>query len=88
MRPWPPSNPLPRARGRARHHSPPHLPPLATPSLGYNKIGSAGGAAIAEALKVNTTLKELDLSLNPLGGEAEQMVRAAVEGREGFELYT
>ena len=51
-----------------------------------NKIGSAGGAAIAEALKVNTTLKLLDLIANDLDGEAEQMVRAAVEGREGFDL--
>ena len=86
MRPWPPSNPLPRARGRARHHSPPR-PPLATSRLDYNKIGSAGGAAIAEALKVNTTLKTLGLGNNELDAEAEQMVRAAVEGREGFTLY-
>ena len=35
---------------------------------------------------MNTALKELDLRGNALGGEAKQMVRAAVEGREGFEL--
>jgi len=59
---------------------------LTTLSLGSNKIGSAGGAAIAKALKVNTTLKLLDLIGNDLDGKAKQMVRAAVEGREGFEL--
>ena len=35
---------------------------------------------------MNTTLKVLVLYDNPLGDEARQMVRAAVEGREGFEL--
>ena len=37
-------------------------------SLAGNAIGSAGAAAIAEALKANLVLTNLDLSGNSIGG--------------------
>jgi len=36
-------------------------------NLGNNKIGAAGGAAIAKSLKVNSTLTELNLGNNKIG---------------------
>ena len=59
--------------------------------LSGNKCGSEGGMAIADMLRTNTSLTWLsiegDRGDNEIGlGEAEQALRNAVKGRDGFEL--
>ena len=57
--------------------------------LGQNGIGDCGAAALAEALRLNTTLQKLDLSGNAIdvegaskwfGGEGEGGTNAAGSG--------
>ena len=56
--------------------------------LSLNKeIGDEGAKALAEALKVNTTVKKLLLANCGIGEQGEQLLRDAVAGREGFGLY-
>ena len=50
-------------------------------------IGDDGAAALAEALRSNTSLTFLDLGRNLNNGEqGKQLLRDAVAGRQGFEL--
>ena len=59
---------------------------MTTLDLDSNNIGKDGAIAIAEALKSGkAVLKMLDLRYNSMG-DAEQLVRDAVSGRDGFEL--
>ncbi|XP_011270823.1 hypothetical protein CAOG_09090 [Capsaspora owczarzaki ATCC 30864] len=46
--------------------------------LDGNRIGEAGAQAIAEALKMNTTLTQLDLQLNQIGDEGAQAIAEAL----------
>ena len=50
-------------------------------------IGDDGAAAFAEALRSNTSLTMLNLGGNGIGEQGKQLLRDAVAGREGFELY-
>lgn len=50
-------------------------------------IGDDGAAALAEALRSNTTLTKLDLEVNGIGEQGKQLLRDAVAGREGFQLF-
>ena len=47
--------------------------------LSSNKLGSEGGKAIAEALKVNNTLTNINLSGNKLGSEAGKVIGEALK---------
>ena len=50
-------------------------------------IGDAGAAALAEALRSNTSLTKLVLMGNDgIGEQGKQLLRDAVAGREGFDL--
>ena len=49
-------------------------------------IGDDGAAAIAEALRSNTSLTRLGLKDNGIGEQGKQLLRDAVAGREGFDL--
>ena len=51
-----------------------------------DNIRAEGAAAIAEALRGNEVLKNIDLSYNNLGDEGRKAIHDAVSGREGFEL--
>ena len=42
--------------------------------------------AVANALRVNGSLTKLDVRVNNLGNDAEDAIRKAVEGRDGFAL--
>ena len=61
-----------------------------TPHRGRIAGGAAqddGAAAFAEALRSNTSLTELALTLNfGIGEQGKQLLRDAGAGREGFEL--
>ena len=50
------------------------------------KIGAEGAKALAEALKVNATVKELLLYSSGIGEQGKQLLRDAVAGRKGFNL--
>ena len=52
--------------------------------LDRNKIGDAGAAAVADALRVNGALTELALRGNQIGEDAKSKLRKAVQGRSGF----
>jgi hypothetical protein len=39
--------------------------------LGWNDLGEGGGRALAETLRLNTTLTSLDLGFNDLGVKQE-----------------
>ena len=54
--------------------------------LSNNDIGFEGAKALAEAFAVCASLKIADFRYNRLGGEGEDVLRKAVEGRSGFEL--
>ena len=50
-------------------------------------IGDDGAAALAEALRSNTTLTFLNLMLSyPIGEQGSQLLRDAVAGQQGFKL--
>ena len=56
-------------------------------SLSGNRFGPEGAKAIADALRVNASLTELDVGYNSsMGDEGEEALRKAVEGRSGFKL--
>ena len=48
--------------------------------VGVNKIGPTGATAIADALRVNEVLTNLDLSGNNIGGETDYIKASEVEG--------
>ena len=52
----------------------------------HNKIGDAGAAALADALRVNGALTTLILNGNQIGADSESKLREAVQGRSGFDL--
>ena len=55
--------------------------------LQYNSIGDNGAKALAEALKFNAVITELNLRGNPeIGEEAEKALQEAAEARPGLEL--
>ena len=54
--------------------------------LSHCGIGDAGAAALAEALRSNTSLTELYLSKNGIGEQGKQLLRDAVAGRPDFYL--
>ena len=56
--------------------------------LSENDIDAEGAKAIADALKGNASLTQLDVYVeyNDLGEEGEAVLREATEGRSGFEL--
>ena len=55
--------------------------------LDATSIGDEGAKAIAEALRVNHTLVELNLHNNGnIGDAAKEALWEAVKGRDGFEL--
>ena len=61
---------------------------LTTVELNNNNIGDEGAKALAEALRVNHTLRKLDLRGNNGSGDAgKEALREAVKGRAGFTLY-
>ena len=59
---------------------------MTTLYLNNNSIGGDGAKAIAEALKVNPVLTNLDLEYNNLGEAGKKAVRDAVKDRSGFVL--
>ena len=50
-----------------------------------DRLGDDGAAALAEALRCNTTLTWLDLRNNGIGEQGKQLLHDAVAGRQ-FEL--
>ena len=44
-----------------------------------NQIGDAGATALAEALKVNTTLQTVDLGKNKIGAAGKAALKAAIK---------
>ena len=55
--------------------------------LNRNCIGDEGAKALAEALRVNHMVTELDLRENEnIGAAGKEALREAVKGRAGFEL--
>ena len=46
----------------------------------------SGVQALADALRLNSGLTKLDVSINLLSYEAKDMIQKAVEGRERFAL--
>ena len=54
--------------------------------LGGNRVGSEGAKALADALRVNAVLTELDVEYNSLSDKGKKALRDAAKGREGFEL--
>ena len=52
--------------------------------LSFNSIGEQGAAAIAEALKVNSSLTQLGLEQNNIGQDAKKALREAA--RPGLQL--
>ena len=44
----------------------------------WNKVGGEGAKHLAEALKVNTTLKEIELSTNQIGDDGAQHLSEAL----------
>ncbi len=54
---------------------------MQTLDLGQNGIGDSGAGALAEALKLNTTLQKLDLAGNAID------VQGASEGHVLLSLY-
>ena len=54
--------------------------------MSNNNIGVDGAKAIAEALKVNPVLTNLNLYNNNLGDAGKKVVRDAVKDRSGFAL--
>ena len=51
-----------------------------------NKIGEAGAAALAHALRVNGALTHLALKDNQIGEDSTSKLQEAVKGRSGFEF--
>ena len=47
--------------------------------FGYNNIGAEGGKVIGEALKVNTSLTEIDLQYNKIGDEGAKAIGEALK---------
>ena len=62
---------------------------LAHLGLSANNIGDEGAAAIAAAVAASgSTLTRLELGgKNTIGNAAKQLLRDAVQGRQGFALY-
>ena len=50
-------------------------------------IGDVGAKAIAEALRANSSLRELWLDSNMIGDEGAKALRGAVRFRRGFKLH-
>ena len=61
-------------------------PTMTTLVLESNSIGAKGGIAIAEALKVNTTLTSLDLRSNSLDDQAKADLRSAASSTLKLEF--
>ena len=63
---------------------------MGTLFLDGNKIGDAGAAAIADALRVNGVLTALNQALNlhgnKIGEDSKSKLRQAVQGRSDFVL--
>lgn len=63
---------------------------MGTLFLDGNKIGDAGAAAIADALRVNGVLTALNQALNlhgnKIGEDSKSKLQEAVQGRSGFKL--
>ena len=57
-------------------------PPVMSVNLGYNNIGPAGVAAIAEALKVNKTVTRISLSSNYIGNAEATAIAEALKVNE------
>ena len=55
-------------------------------SIGRGTYTAEGITAISDALRINSGLTKLDIRGNSLSDEAKDIVRKAVEGREGFVL--
>ena len=53
---------------------------------GQGTYTAEGINAIADALRVSSSLTRLDVRYNSLGEEGTAVLRTAVEGRSGFEL--
>ena len=49
-------------------------------------MGAEGAKPLADALRVNSGLTKIDVSLNSLGDEGKAALRKAVEGRSDIEL--
>ena len=54
--------------------------------LSANKLGPEGAKALAPAIHDSASLTSINLFRNSVGVEGEALLRAAVEGRPGFEL--
>ena len=54
--------------------------------LSWNNIGAEGAKYVAEALKVNTSLTEINLYSNYIGAEGQQSLREAWEHNDGLSL--
>ena len=63
----------------------PHLCCCWQLNLSDNLLGPKGAEALAPAL-VTGSLTTLNVEYNHLGVEEKDMIRKAVEGREGFDL--
>ena len=48
-------------------------------SLGWNNLGAEGGAAIAEALKINKTITSINLSKTRVGAEGGAAIAEALK---------
>jgi hypothetical protein len=53
---------------------------------GEGTYTAEGITAIANALKVTSSMTHLDVRVNSLGEEGKTVLRKAIEGRSGFEL--
>ena len=54
--------------------------------FGNGTYTTEGIIALADALKVTTSMTHLDVRANSLGEEGKAVLRKAIEGRSGFEL--
>eukprot|EP00053_Salpingoeca_punica_P008715 m.77834 g.77834 ORF g.77834 m.77834 type:complete len:69 (+) comp14723_c1_seq1:495-701(+) len=54
--------------------------------LGNNQLGDEAGKALAEALKINTTLYMLEIRDNNFSDKVKKTISQAVKGRK-FALY-
>ena len=62
--------------------------PVAAKSLNLSNkgINPAAATLLAGVIKFNGSLTSLDIRANWLDGEGKDVIRKAVEGREGFDL--
>jgi Ran GTPase-activating protein (RanGAP) involved in mRNA processing and transport len=57
-----------------------------TIDLSYNSIATEGAKYVAEALKVNTSLTEINLSGNNIGAEGKHSLREAWKHSDGLRV--